>query len=39
MGRGEGEQLLAVVLHPAINFDFYLAVAAKVVAILNRANA
>ena len=28
----------AVVLHSAINFDFYLAVPAKVVAILNCAN-
>ena len=28
-----------VVLRSAINFDFYLAVPAKVAAILNRANA
>ena len=39
METGEGERLLAVVLRPAINFDFYLAVPAKVVAMLNRANA
>jgi hypothetical protein len=37
--QGGGGQLLVVVLRSAINFDFYLAVPAKVVTILNRANA
>jgi hypothetical protein len=37
-GGGVEEQLLVVILRSAINFDFYLAVPAKVAAILYRAN-